>query len=244
MTNESNSEANGLITQIDAILPQTQCAKCGYPGCKPYATAIVNGEADINQCPPGGDAGIHALANLTHMEYKPLNTENGIEKPKALAFIDEATCIGCTLCIQACPVDAILGASKQMHTVIVNECTGCELCIAPCPVDCITMEPIGVQPIEAISNRLPLHQAIIENNKTNASADLARRRYEFRLARLARDKAEVAQKHATRAMHNKPEGTEKLTENTANNTKKSAIATAIGRAHLLKVAAAKKSSTN
>ena len=135
-------EGDPLVARIDAILPQTQCGQCGYPGCKPYATAIAAGEADINQCPPGGDAGAHALADLMGVEYKPINAANGVEKPKAVAFIDEATCIGCTLCIQACPVDAILGAAKHMHTIISSECTGCELCLAPCPVDCITMVPI------------------------------------------------------------------------------------------------------
>ena len=143
-------EGDPLIARIDAILPQTQCGQCGFPGCKPYATAIAEGRADINQCPPGGDAGVRALADLLGpllgVEYKPLNAENGVEKPKAVAFIDEKTCIGCTLCIQACPVDAILGAAKHMHTIISSECTGCELCLAPCPVDCITMEPIGETP--------------------------------------------------------------------------------------------------
>lgn len=136
-------EGDPLIARIDAILPQTQCGQCGYPGCKPYATAIANGEADINQCPPGGDAGVRALADLLGVEYKPLNAEHGAEKPKAVAYIHEDLCIGCTLCIQACPVDAILGAAKHMHTVIASECTGCELCVAPCPVDCIDMLPIA-----------------------------------------------------------------------------------------------------
>ena len=132
-----------LVEKINAILPQTQCGQCGYPGCKPYATAIAKGEADINQCPPGGEAGIQELAALLGVEPKPLNTAHGITKPKSVAFIDESICIGCTLCIQACPVDAILGAAKQMHTVIAEECTGCELCVAPCPVDCISMAPVG-----------------------------------------------------------------------------------------------------
>jgi Na+-translocating ferredoxin:NAD+ oxidoreductase subunit B len=135
-------EGDPLVERIDAILPQTQCGQCGYPGCKPYAQAIASGEADINQCPPGGDAGARALADLMGVEFKPLNAEHGVTKPKSVALIDENTCIGCTLCIQACPVDAILGAAKHMHTVIASECTGCELCVAPCPVDCITMEPI------------------------------------------------------------------------------------------------------
>ncbi len=139
-------DGDPLVARIDAILPQTQCGQCGYPGCKPYATAIANGEADINQCPPGGDEGVHALADLMGMEYKPLNEEHGTPKPPSVAVIDENTCIGCTLCIQACPVDAILGAAKHMHTVIETECTGCELCLAPCPVDCITMEPLAENP--------------------------------------------------------------------------------------------------
>lgn len=135
-------EGDPLVEKIDAILPQTQCGQCGFPGCKPYATAMANGEADINQCPPGGDDGIHKLADLLGREYKPLNAENGTEKPKAVAFIDEQTCIGCTLCLQACPVDAISGAAKQMHTIIAPLCTGCELCLAPCPVDCISMKVV------------------------------------------------------------------------------------------------------
>ncbi|MEO1946220.1 MAG: electron transport complex subunit RsxB, partial [Methylophilaceae bacterium] len=135
-----------LVARIDAILPQTQCGQCGYPGCKPYATAIANEEAEINQCPPGGDEGVHALADLLGVEYKPLNEEHGETKPKAVAFIEEDVCIGCTLCIQACPVDAIVGAAKHMHTIVASECTGCELCLPPCPVDCITMEPIEETP--------------------------------------------------------------------------------------------------
>jgi len=130
---------NPLAEQINALLPQTQCAQCGFPGCRPYAEAIANGAADINQCPPGGEAGIRALADLLGREPKPLNPENGSEQARAVALIDEQTCIGCTKCIQACPVDAILGAAKQMHTVIAAECTGCGLCLPPCPVDCIDM---------------------------------------------------------------------------------------------------------
>jgi Na+-translocating ferredoxin:NAD+ oxidoreductase subunit B len=136
-------EGDPLVDKIDAILPQTQCGQCGYPGCKPYAQAIASGEADINQCPPGGEAGVRALADLLGVEPKPLNAEHGAPKPKSVAVIDEELCIGCTLCIQACPVDAILGAAKHMHTVIASECTGCELCVAPCPVDCISMVPLA-----------------------------------------------------------------------------------------------------
>ena len=136
-------EGDPIVDQIDALLPQTQCGQCTYAGCRPYAEAISAGEADINQCPPGGEATIQALAELLGVDPKPLNAEHGVHKEKRCAIIDEQLCIGCTLCIQACPVDAILGAAKQMHTVIESECTGCELCIPPCPVDCITMEPLA-----------------------------------------------------------------------------------------------------
>lgn len=135
-------EEDPLVEKIDALLPQTQCAQCGFPGCHPYAEAIAKGEVDINRCVPGGETTIVALADLLGRDAKPLDPECGVEKPKMVAIIDENTCIGCTLCIQACPVDAILGSAKQMHTIIRSECTGCELCVAPCPVDCITMIPI------------------------------------------------------------------------------------------------------
>lgn len=123
--------------QINALLPQTQCGQCDYPGCRPYAEAIADGRADINQCPPGGEAGIRALACLLGVEAKPLNTEHGFSQPASVVIIREAECIGCTKCIQACPVDAIIGAAKFMHTVLADVCTGCNLCIPPCPVDCI-----------------------------------------------------------------------------------------------------------
>jgi electron transport complex protein RnfB len=135
-------EGDPIVDQIDAVLPQTQCGQCGYAGCRPYAEAIAAGEADINQCPPGGDSGIQALAELLGVDPKPLNAEHGEHTEARVALIDEQLCIGCTLCIQACPVDAILGAAKQMHTVIASECTGCDLCVAPCPVDCIRMVPV------------------------------------------------------------------------------------------------------
>ena len=149
-------EESPLVQKIDAILPQTQCGQCNFPGCKPYATAIAAGEADINQCPPGGEEGIRKLAELLGVEAKPLNAEHGVTKPKSLAVIDENICIGCTLCIQACPVDAILGAAKHMHTVIAAECTGCELCLPPCPVDCISMVPIEEE-IETWKWKFPVH---------------------------------------------------------------------------------------
>lgn len=134
-------EGNPLVDQIDAILPQTQCGQCGFPGCRPYAEAIAEDTADINLCPPGGEDGIRKLADLLGKEFKPFGGDT-VVKPKSVAFIDENICIGCTLCLQACPVDAISGAAKQMHTIIASECTGCELCVEPCPVDCISMVPI------------------------------------------------------------------------------------------------------
>jgi electron transport complex protein RnfB len=134
-----NVEGNQVVDEIDAILPQTQCGQCGFAGCRPYAEAIAAEEAEINKCPPGGEEGVVALAQLLDTEVLALDETCGETKPKILALIDEQTCIGCTLCIQACPVDAILGASKQMHTVIAQECTGCELCLPPCPVDCIIL---------------------------------------------------------------------------------------------------------
>lgn len=137
-----------LIEAIDHLLPQTQCGQCNYPGCRPYATAIAEGKADINQCPPGGIAGIRALAELLGREPLPLNPANGVEKPNVVALIIEEDCIGCTKCIQACPVDAIIGAPKRMHTVIADLCTGCELCVPPCPVDCIDLVPVAAQAIQ------------------------------------------------------------------------------------------------
>jgi len=135
-------DPEALAHRIDALLPQTQCEQCGYPGCQPYAHAMARGEADINRCPPGGDRTIAALADLLGRPAKPLDASRGEHKPRAVARIDESTCIGCTLCIQACPVDAIVGAAKLMHSVIEAECTGCELCLPPCPVDCIAMFPV------------------------------------------------------------------------------------------------------
>ena len=159
-----------LARRIDALLPQTQCTECGYAGCRPYAEAVAQGEADINQCPPGGQSTIAALAQLLGREPKPLNPANGAYRPPQVAVIDEAACIGCTKCIAACPVDAIVGASKLMHTVIASWCTGCELCIPPCPVDCIALAPIEALP----------------------QADLSRARHEAREARLARTERERA----------------------------------------------------
>ena len=138
-------ESDPIVDQIDEILPQTQCGQCGYPGCRPYAQAIADGD-DINKCPPGGEATIKQLADLMGVEAKPLDGAHGEEDVKKVAVIREDECIGCTKCIQACPVDAILGAAKQMHTVIEHECTGCDLCVEPCPVDCIDMVAVKAKP--------------------------------------------------------------------------------------------------
>jgi Na+-translocating ferredoxin:NAD+ oxidoreductase subunit B len=137
-------DSDPLVDQIDDILPQTQCGQCGYPGCRPYAEAIANGD-DINKCPPGGESTIRKLADLMGVEAKALN-EAQTESIKRVAYIREDECIGCTKCIQACPVDAIVGASKLMHTVLIDECTGCDLCVDPCPVDCIDMLPLAATP--------------------------------------------------------------------------------------------------
>tara|TARA_R110002126_G_scaffold15664_14_gene63951 strand:- start:1268 stop:1819 length:552 start_codon:yes stop_codon:yes gene_type:complete len=137
-------QSDPLVEQIDDILPQTQCGQCGYPGCRPYAEAIANGD-EINKCPPGGESTIRKLADLMGVEAKPLNAAQTVAV-KRVAYIREDECIGCTKCIQACPVDAIVGASKLMHTVIADECTGCDLCVEPCPVDCIDMLPVKVTP--------------------------------------------------------------------------------------------------
>jgi Na+-translocating ferredoxin:NAD+ oxidoreductase subunit B len=132
---------NDLVEQIDAVLPQTQCTRCGYAACRPYAEAIAAGSADINQCPPGGEVTIRELARLLARIEKPLNPINGVVRAPTVAFIDEARCIGCAKCLPACPVDAIVGAQRFMHTVVTELCTGCDLCLPPCPVDCIELRP-------------------------------------------------------------------------------------------------------
>ena len=164
-------------SDIDALLPQTQCTRCGYPSCREYADAIARGEANINQCPPGGTETIVALAELTGHAVTPLNKDNGIEAAPKVAYIDEERCIGCTKCLPPCPVDAIAGARQRMHTVIAELCTGCELCVAPCPVDCILMIPLLARPVATL--RLP-------------DADMSRERFAARNARVVRRAAERA----------------------------------------------------
>jgi Na+-translocating ferredoxin:NAD+ oxidoreductase subunit B len=172
-----NSVQATLVNAVNSVLPQTQCTRCGYPDCSSYAQAVVVHSEAINRCPPGGAQGIERLAALTGQPISPLNPENGIERPRFRAVIDEAWCIGCTLCIQACPVDSIVGAPKQMHTVMEAHCTGCELCIAPCPVDCISLENA--------SQKQTGWQAWSPEQAQNA-----RERYEFRAFRLERHQHE------------------------------------------------------
>lgn len=175
-----------LADRIDAALPQTQCTRCGYPDCRRYAEAIARGEADIDQCPPGGEEGVRRLAALTGRAPKPLNPAHGSEGPMGVAVIDETWCIGCTLCIKACPTDAIVGAHKRMHTVIEPYCTGCELCIPACPVDCIAMLPIS-------GDRRGWAAW------SPQQAEQARTRYQARLARLAREADEQAERRLHKA---------------------------------------------
>jgi electron transport complex protein RnfB len=163
---------NPIVEQIDSILPQTQCGQCGYPGCRPYAQAIVDGDA-INKCPPGGQSTINALADLLDVEAPTLDAEHGTESEiKKVAFIREAECIGCTKCIQACPVDAILGAAKHMHTVIADECTGCDLCVEPCPVDCIDMIPVTTSVNHWVWN-MPAPPQLIASDRQQTSSEAA-----------------------------------------------------------------------
>lgn len=166
-----------LVERLDAILPQTQCGQCGFQSCRPYAEALAAGNADINQCPPGGDAGIRRLAQMLGRPVKPLDPSHGIHKPRSVARIEESSCIGCTLCIRACPVDAIVGAAKQMHTVIASECTGCELCLPPCPVDCIELLVVATN-----TWTWPFP------SQTRRHADRSRQRFEARQQRLTREK--------------------------------------------------------
>ncbi|AVE07430.1 electron transport complex subunit RsxB [Pseudomonas palleroniana] len=187
-----------LIQRIDALLPQTQCGKCGHPGCKPYAEGIALGEA-INKCPPGGEETIAGLAQLLKVPILALDTSRG-EAPAQVAYIRETECIGCTKCIQACPVDAIVGAAKLMHTVIIDECTGCDLCVAPCPVDCIEMRPA--------TSVLPIVGGLAANDhqhhERGLKRDRARRRFERRNARLQHEEARKLDERLARAKRSAP----------------------------------------
>ncbi|MGB8434387.1 MAG: electron transport complex subunit RsxB [Burkholderiales bacterium] len=209
-----------LVARIDALLPQTQCAKCGHPGCEPYARALASGAAEINQCPPGGDTLIRKLAELLGHDYVPLDPARGSEHARHVAYIDEPRCIGCTLCIQACPVDAIVGAAQQVHTVIVELCTGCDLCVAPCPVDCIAMVPATGTDARWDQPRI----------------DAARERFVRRNRRLARDAAESAARQAPR----KAAGT--VTQPLSREQKRATIRAAVERVRARRAAARRFSS--
>ncbi|SCX61501.1 MAG: electron transport complex subunit RsxB [Mesorhizobium sp.] len=188
-----------LIQRIDALLPQTQCGKCGHPGCKPYAEGIAAGEP-INKCPPGGSETIAALADLMKVPVLELDTSRGSAPPQ-VAFIIENECIGCTKCIQACPVDAIVGAPKLMHTVIVELCTGCDLCVAPCPVDCIEMKPLPASTVPVVGD---LASSAEERLARTAKRDHARRRFEQRNARLRRDEEQRQAERLARTQRTQP----------------------------------------
>ena len=183
-----------LIQRIDALLPQTQCGKCGHPGCKPYAQGIVDGEP-INKCPPGGDETIAALAELLKVPVLELDISRGSAPPQ-VAYIREAECIGCTKCIQACPIDAIVGAAKLMHTVIIDECTGCDLCVAPCPVDCIEMHPLPFSTLPVVGG---LAFSFEEQRARAAKRDHARLRFERRNDRLLREEQQKQAEREARA---------------------------------------------
>jgi electron transport complex protein RnfB len=208
-----------LADVLDAALPQTQCTRCGYPDCRSYAEAMARGEAPINRCPPGGAEGIRRLAALTGSDPLPLDPLHGTEGPRALAVIDEAWCIGCTLCIKACPVDCIVGAAKQMHTVIDEHCTGCELCVPACPVDCIEMVPVtpGRSGWQAW---------------TAPQAEAARERYAFHRLRVVREQRENDERLLARARAKLADlaGHSQLSDPEALEAKRAVIEAALARA--------------
>jgi Na+-translocating ferredoxin:NAD+ oxidoreductase subunit B len=218
------NDSKTLADRIEDLLPQTQCTKCGYDGCRPYAEAVAAGTAACNQCPPGGAEGVARLARLLGKPVIALNPDNGVERPRPVAFIDESLCIGCTLCMQACPVDAIVGAPKQMHTVVEDECTGCDLCVAPCPVDCIAMIPVT-------------GDATGWDAWTEQQADAARVRHDRRLARLASERdaalARAAARRAATAAPTTPDASAASAQPTADDAeakKKAIIQAALERA--------------
>ncbi len=213
------TSAEALTERINAALPQTQCTRCGYPDCRRYAQAVARGEAAINRCPPGGAEGIARLAAITGQALMPLDTERGVEGPRALAVIDEAWCIGCTLCIKACPVDCIVGAPKLMHTVIDALCTGCELCVPVCPVDCIAMAPITGERTGWQAWSAP-------------QADEARERYAFHQFRVERERRENDERLAAKAQAKLADlaAHSRLTEPAALDAKRAVIQAALARA--------------
>ncbi len=205
-----------LAQEIENLLPQTQCTKCGFNGCRPYAQAIAAGVANYNQCPPGGSIGIQKLAKLLNKPVIPLNPENGNEKVRHVAVIDENSCIGCTLCIQACPVDAIIGTSKHMHNILSDWCTGCDLCVQPCPVDCITMQEVsGINKDQTGWNSWSQQQA-----------DISKIRFYKRKERLDINKATQAEKNM--------QDNKKISADSNNQDKKLIIQAALERARAKK----------
>ncbi len=219
--NSNSPTAGNLEEQINALLPQTQCEKCGHPGCRPYARAIAAGEA-INRCPPGGPAVISELAKLLKTPVLPLDTSRGEFLPRLRAYIREAECIGCTKCIQVCPTDAIMGGAKLMHTVIESECTGCDLCVAPCPVDCIDMLPA---------------RNFADN--TDQQSRYWQQRFEFRQIRLLREKEGRSAQKAAR-LKAKEFGADIIADSALPSARKSAaqlkqeIQEAVARSHARK----------
>lgn len=229
----SSPTQKSLADQLEDLLPQTQCTKCGYPACRPYAEAMADGSASYNQCPPGGIEGVARLAHLLGKPVIPINPVNGVERPRPVAVIDESLCIGCTLCIQACPVDAIVGAAKQMHTIVYDLCTGCDLCVAPCPVDCIAM--VEVTPGKTGWDAWSQEQA-----------DKARALHDFRSLRLQREKEEnnarLAAKAAAKLQAVQAETPASEAEQAEQARKKAIIQAAIERARLKKEQAEKDAS--
>jgi electron transport complex protein RnfB len=219
VTDTADPSCDALADALDAVLPQTQCTRCGFPDCRAYAQAMAAGAADINRCPPGGAEGIVRLARLTGRSVKPLDPERGQEAPRRLAVIDEDWCIGCTLCIKACPVDCIVGASKQMHTVIDELCTGCDLCLPVCPVDCIAM-------VEVTGPRTGW------NAWSPAQAGEARERYAFHRLRLERERRENDERLAAKAQAKLAdlEGQSQITDPDLLQRKRAVIEAAMARA--------------
>ena len=207
--------------QINALLPQTQCTRCGFPDCESYAQAIARGEAGINQCPPGGAEGVKRLAALTGLPELPLSAAHGLEGPRLVAVIDEAWCICCTLCIKACPVDSIIGTNKHMHTVVEDQCTGCDLCVPVCPVDCITMAPVHPEPAPTGWAAWPTDLA-----------EQARRRYAFHQVRVVRAKSEHEERLQAKAEHKLANLAEasRLTDPVQLDNKRAVIEAALARA--------------